>query len=94
MSKMIPFPAPPRMATPPAQRTASDPMQAIMSRMMNGMNPMQILDQIGGEPARQAKAIIGGKDENQLRRIAMNMAKQRGVDLNALARQMGMKLPE
>lgn len=94
MNKMIPFPAPPRMSAPQAQRPAQNPMQTIMSRMMNGMNPKQILDQIGGEPARQAKAIIGGKDENQLRRIAMNMAKQRGVDLNALARQMGMKLPE
>ena len=44
--------------------------------------------------AQQAKQIIGGKNENQLRDIAMNMARQRGVDLNALAQQMGVQIPK
>jgi hypothetical protein len=56
--------------------------------------PAAIIDRIGGPQARQARQMISGKNENQLRDIAMNMAKQRGVDLNALAQQMGVQIPK
>ena len=44
--------------------------------------------------AQQAKQLIGGKNENQLREIAVNMARQRGVDLNSLAQQLGVTIPK
>ena len=95
MNNILPFPAPPRMQQgQPAQSRQGNPMQAIVGQFMNGVSPMAILDRIGSPQAQQAKQIIGGKSEGQLRQIAMNMAKQRGVDLDALAQQMGVQIPK
>ena len=71
-----------------------NPMQIIMNQFMNGMSPMAILNRMAGPQVNQAKQIIGGKNQDQLRQIAMNMAAQRGVDLNNLAQQMGINLPK
>lgn len=72
----------------------ANPMNAIMNQFMSGMSPMAILNRMAGPQVKQAKQIIGGKNEDQLREIAINMAKQRGVDLNNLAQQMGINLPK
>lgn len=96
MNNMIPFPAPPRMErqTQKGQQRAANPMQAIVNQFMGGMSPMDILNRIGGPQAQQAKQLIGGKSENQLREIATNMARQRGVDLGSLAQQLGVRIPD
>ena len=94
MNNMLRFPAPPRMVQPQGQQRLQNPMQMLVSQFMGGMSPMAILDQMGGPQAHQAKQLIGGKNESQLREIAMNMARQRGVDLNALAQQMGVQIPK
>lgn len=62
----------------------------------NGGNPMQMLQQMAGQnpQAAQAMRLIQGKNPQQLRQIAENMAKERGVDLNQIARQMGVTLPK
>lgn len=93
MNNILPFPAPPRQAQG-AQRQQGNPMQAIVNRFMGGMSPMDILNRIGGPQAQQAKQLIGGKSENQLREIATNMARQRGVDLGSLAQQLGVRIPD
>lgn len=90
MNNMIPFPMPPR-AEQPGQ---ANPMQMIRDQFMRGMTPTAILERMAGPQANQARQIISGKNPNQLREIAMNMAKQRGVDLNSLAQQMGVKIPD
>lgn len=72
----------------------TNPMNIIMNQFMNGMSPMSILNRMAGPQVNQAKQIIGGKNQDQLRQIAMNMAAQRGVDLNNLAQQMGINLPK
>ena len=92
MNNILPFPAPPHMQ--PAQSRQSNPMQAIVGQFMNGVSPMAILDRIGGPQAQQAKQLISGKNENQLREIAVNMARQRGVDLDSLAQQLGVTIPK
>lgn len=69
-----------------------NPMQIIMNQFMSGMSPMAILNRMNGPQVDQAKNLISGKNEDQLRQIAMNMAKQRGIDLNGLAQQMGINL--
>lgn len=58
-------------------------------------NPMQFLgNMIGSNPKMaQVSKLIQGKSPQQLRQTAENMAKQRGIDLNQLAAQMGLKLP-
>ena len=71
-----------------------NPMHIIMNQFVNGMSPMAILNRMNGSKVNQAKNLIGGKSEEQLRQIAMNMAKQRGIDLNSLAQQMGINLPK
>lgn len=71
-----------------------NPMHIIMNQFVNGMSPMAILSRMNGPQVNQAKNLIGGKSEEQLRHIAMNMAKQRGIDLNSLAKQMGINLPK
>lgn len=90
MNNMIPFPTPPRAAQP----GQTSPMQMIRDQFMRGMTPTAILERMAGPQANQARQIINGKNPNQLREIAMNMAKQRGVDLNSLAQQMGVKIPD
>ncbi|MBQ8617672.1 MAG: hypothetical protein IJ418_09170 [Clostridia bacterium] len=101
MNNILRFPSPPRMQQPqqprqgqPGQQRAGNPMQAIMDRFMSGMRPEQILDQMEGPEVRQARQIIHGKSPAQLKSIARNMAAQRGVKLEELAAQMGIRLPE
>lgn len=88
-NNILNFPQPPRMSGGQA-----NPMQIIMNQFMNGMTPMNILNRMGGEQAEQAKRLIGGKSDDQLRQIAINMASQRGIDLNNLAQQLGVRIPK
>lgn len=36
--------------------------------------------------------MLSGKNENQMREFVNNVAKERGIDLNAFASKFGMKL--
>ena len=69
---------------------------AMLQMARNGGNPMQMLQQMAGQnpQAAQAMRLIQGTNPQQLRQIAENMAKERGVDLNQIARQMGVTLPK
>ena len=93
MSNMLRFPNQ-QNATQQSGQGQTNPMNIIMNQFMNGMSPMAILNRMAGPQVNQAKQIIGGKNQDQLRQIAMNMAAQRGVDLNNLAQQMGFNLPK
>lgn len=72
-----------------------NPMQAIQM-LRNSANPNQLMMQLAqNNPAvQQAMRAVNGKTPDQIRDMAMQMAQQRGVDLNQLARQMGMQLPK
>lgn len=72
-----------------------NPMQIIQA-VQNGANPNQLINQLAQtNPAiRQAMQMMSGKTPQQIRSMAMQAAQQRGVDLNQLARQWGIKLPE
>lgn len=93
MSNMLRFPNQ-QIASQQSGQGQTNPMNAIMNQFMNGMSPMAILNRMAGPQVNQAKQIINGKNQDQLRQIAMNMAAQRGVDLNNLAQQMGINLPK
>ena len=71
-------------------------MRSIMQAVQNGVNPNQLAQQlIQQNPAvHQAAQMMNGKTPDQIRDMAYGMARQRGVDINKLARQMGVKLPE
>lgn len=72
-----------------------NPMQ-LLQVMKSSNNPMNLLNQIlGSDPQMyQALNLIRGKNSTQLRQVAMNMAKERGVDLDQMASQMGLRLPK
>lgn len=72
------------------------------------MNPMQLIQMIrvGGDPTQiltqmsrtnpmvgQVMRMTNGKTPGEMRNMAQEMARQRGVDLNQLAESMGLKLP-
>lgn len=74
--------------------TGMNPMQ--MVRQITGaQNPMQMMMQLSQHnPALdQAMQMMNGKTPDQMRQMVNNMARQRGVDLNQLARQMGIRFP-
>lgn len=71
-----------------------NPMQIIQA-VQRGANPNQLVMQIAQQnPAmRQALQAINGKTPQQIEQMAMQMAKQRGVDLNAMLQQWGITQP-
>ena len=72
-----------------------NPMQIIQA-VQRGANPNQLVSQLAQtNPAiRQAMQMMNGKTPEQIRSMAMQAAQQRGVDLNQMVRQWGVKLPE
>ena len=60
-------------------------------------NPLMMLVQTmrgGGDPqVAQALKMIQGKNPQQLKTMAENMAKERGVSINDIARQLGINNP-
>lgn len=72
-----------------------NPMQ-ILQMVQQGANPQQLVMQAAQQnPAiRQAMQMVNGRTPAQVRDMAYQMAKQQGIDLNVLARNMGIRLPE
>lgn len=70
-------------------------MGAIMSAFRSGANPMTVMQNVAANnPAmQQFMRMINGKSPEQLKQMAENMAKERGVSLNDVARQLGITLP-
>lgn len=63
-----------------------NPMGAMQNQMMErmrGMNP-QMYDRV--------MQMTSGKTESQLKEMAMNVAKERGIDINQFASQFGIKI--
>ncbi len=75
---------------------AMNPLNMILQVMQSGNNPMQFLQNQAMQNPQMAQAmnLINGKSPAQLRTIAENMAKESGVDLNALAKSFGLTLPK
>lgn len=70
-----------------------NPMQVIQM-LQRGANPNQLMMQLAqNNPAvRQAMQMVNGKTPDQIRDIAQQMAKQRGIDLDQLTQQLGIRL--
>ena len=70
----------------------NNPIMAMVQAMQRGGNPMQVLGSMGGNPQiAQFMKMINGKSGQQLQQMAENMARDRGIDIDELARQLGMK---
>lgn len=72
----------------------NNPMMQLMQLMRNGGNPMTMLNQMTGNNPMVSSLMqsMQGKSPEALRQMAMNIAKERGVDLIQFAQQFGMKL--
>lgn len=59
----------------------------------SGGNPMQVISGMAqGNPIMQQGAnMIAGKSPQELEQLARNMAKQRGVDIDQMFEQLGLK---
>ena len=74
---------------------AGNLLATMMQMMRSGGNPMYLLQQMAAQDPQvsQAMRMIQGKSPQQLRSMAENMAKERGVSLEGMANQMGITLP-
>lgn len=70
-----------------------NPMQLIQL-LRRGANPQQLMNQmIQQHPAfRQAAQFMNGKTPQQIQSEVQKMAAQRGIDLDQLTKQLGIKL--
>ena len=69
----------------------TNPMQ-LFQAVQNGANPHMIAMQLAqNNPVfKQALQMANGKTPEQIRDMAANMARQRGMDINQIAQQMGI----
>lgn len=65
----------------------------LMNGMRGGADPMNMLRGFAQQNPAIAPvlSIVQGKDASQLEQTARNMARERGVDIDALAHQLGLK---
>ena len=73
----------------------SNPLPMIMSAMQRGGNPNVLLAQLARQNPQVAQVmnLLGGKTPEQQRTIAENIARERGVNLEDLMRQLGIQVP-
>lgn len=73
----------------------NNPMSMIAHQMQRGVNPKLVLSQMARTDPQIAQIfkIIGNKNEAELRQFTQNLAKERGVDLNELAKSYGITIP-
>jgi len=72
-----------------------NPMQMIQMLQSSG-NPMQAMMNMANQNPmlRNAIQMMNGKTPQQMEQTVRQIAQQRGVDLDQLARQMGVRLPK
>ena len=72
----------------------NNPMMALMNAMRTGGNPMAIIQQMAAQNPQVAQAmkLMQGKTPQQLRQTAENMAKERGISVEEIARQLGIPM--
>lgn len=72
------------------------PIMQLANLARAGQNPMGLIQQLSGQsaPIMQGFNLIQGKSESQLRMMAQNLAKERGIDLTQLASALNLTLPK
>ena len=71
----------------------NSPLPRMINAMRSGGNPLEVVKQLSGGNSvmEQGLGMIMGKSPEQVKQLAMNMAQQRGVDVNAMLHQMGLR---
>ena len=70
----------------------NNPVLALVQAMQQGRNPMALMQTMAQQNPQVAQALqmMHGKSPQQLQSMAQNMARERGVDLNQMLRQIGI----
>ena len=70
----------------------NNPVLALVQAMQQGRNPMALMQAMAQQNPQVAQALqmMHGKSPQQLQSMAQNMARERGVDLNQMLRQIGI----
>ena len=70
----------------------NNPVLVLVQAMQQGRNPMALMQSMAQQNPQVAQTLqmIQGKSPQQLQQMAQNMARERGVDLNQMLRQMGI----
>lgn len=73
-----------------------NPMMMALQMAQKGANPMNMLQSMMGQNPQMAQAMrmIQGRSPQELRKVAENMARERGTNLEQLAQSMGLTLPK
>lgn len=71
------------------------PVMQMVNVMRSGGNPMQVIQQMAGRNPQMGQFLqmVGGRDSRQLQQMAVNAARERGVTVEQVARQLGISLP-
>ena len=67
----------------------SNPNQFINQQLQNKMNAMM---QQNPQAFQRMKEMTSGKSETEMKQTAINLAKERGVDIQQFARNFGIQL--
>lgn len=72
----------------------NNPMLQMMQMVRNGFNPMTMMQNMARTDPQVAQfmKMIEGKNSQQLRLMAENVARERGVTLEEVARQLGIPM--
>lgn len=70
----------------------NNPMIGLINLARSGGNPMTLIQQLAGRnpQMQQAYSMIQGKNPEQLKRMAENMAKERGMTVEQVAKNIGL----
>ena len=73
----------------------NNPLMNVVAAMRSGGNPAQFLGAMAQNNPQMAQAMqmIQGKSPAELREMAMNIARERGLDINEVARSLGISIP-
>ena len=69
----------------------NNPLMQLISMTRQGGNPMAMIQAANNPQAAQAMKIMQGKSPEQLKQIATNMAKERGMTIEQVMQQLGMR---
>lgn len=81
---------------PMQQMMQGNPIMQLISAMKNGGNAQQFFQQMAGQNP-QAKIVfdmMNAGNTNGLKEMAMNMAKERGISIEDMTKQLGINMPK
>lgn len=79
----------------PLSQMMNSPILQMANLVKSGQNPMGMIQMLSGQNPQIAQGLnlIQGKNAGQLQATALNLAKERGIDIDQLAQSLGLTLP-